>query len=266
MKDSLAPGVGVCGGEGRPVNSRLLSASLCQFDQGTGDPMSKIIVIIGPPGAGKGTQSRLISEKYGFPQISTGDLLRGIASTDTTLGNELKRVLDTGNLVSDEILAKVLLERTSSQDCLNGFVLDGYPRTIPQAHLLETLAGQQGKAIVLLRIAIDEDLLMKRLTGRATCSRCGEIYNTYFFPPRVSDICDIDGAPLVRRGDDRPETVAHRLAAFRAKTEPLIAYYSQSGRLIEVDGSREVDEVFDLICQLINGDAVIRKQMTDTSG
>lgn len=214
--------------------------------------MSKIIVIIGPPGAGKGTQSRLISEKYGYPQVSTGDLLRGIAKTDTPLGNELKKVMDTGNLVSDEILASVLLERTTSPDCRNGFVLDGYPRTIPQAHLLETLAEQQGKSIVLLKIGLDEDLLMKRLTGRATCSKCGEIYNTYFCPPRENGFCDLDSAPLMKRGDDRPEAVTLRLAAYHAMTEPLIAYYRQSGRLIDVDGGKEVDEVFDGICTSID--------------
>ncbi len=214
--------------------------------------MSKIIVIIGPPGAGKGTQSRLISEKYGYPQVSTGDLLRGIAKTDTPLGNELKKVMDTGNLVSDEVLASVLLERTTSLDCRNGFVLDGYPRTIPQANLLETLAEQQGKSIVLLKIGLDEDLLMKRLTGRATCSKCGEIYNTYFCPPRENGVCDVDGAPLMKRGDDRPEAVTLRLAAYHAMTEPLVAYYRQTGRLIDVDGGKEVDEVFDGICNSID--------------
>lgn len=166
--------------------------------------------------------------------------------------------MDTGNLVSDEILANVLLERTTSLDCQKGFVLDGYPRTIPQAHLLETLGDQQGKSIVLLKIGVDEDLLMKRMTGRATCGKCGEIYNTYFCPPRTENVCDLDGAPLVKRGDDRPEAVTLRLAAYHAMTEPLIAYYRQTGRLIDVDGGREVDEVFSGICESIEaGDAPI---------
>jgi len=218
--------------------------------------MSKIIVIIGQPGAGKGTQARLISEKYHYPQISTGDLLRGISKTDTPLGNELKKVMDTGNLVSDEILAEVLLARTMQQDCHQGYVLDGYPRTLTQAHLLEMLADQQKKSVHLINIRVDEEVLMKRLTGRLTCSRCGEIYNTYFCPPGTEGVCDIDGAPLTKRGDDRPEAVALRLAAYHALTEPLIAYYQQSDRLIEVDGGQLVEDVFSHICQALDSQRV----------
>lgn len=214
--------------------------------------MSKIIVIIGQPGAGKGTQSRLISEKYSYPQISTGDLLRGIAKTDTPLGNELKSIMDTGNLVSDEILAEVLLARTNQDDCRNGYVLDGYPRTLSQAHMLEVLATQQRKNVLLLNIRVDEGMLMKRITGRLTCARCGEIYNTYCFPPKLENVCDIDGGELLRRGDDRPEAVTLRLAAYHASTEPLIAYYNQSNRLIDVDGGQPVDDVFTKICQALD--------------
>ncbi|MFZ4792673.1 MAG: adenylate kinase [Blastocatellia bacterium] len=218
--------------------------------------MSKIIVIIGQPGAGKGTQSRLISEKYSYPQISTGDLLRGIAKTDTPLGNELKSIMDTGNLVSDGILAEVLLARTTEEDCRNGYVLDGYPRTVSQAHMLEVLAEQQKKSVLLLNIRVDEGMLMKRITGRLTCASCGEIYNTYCFPPKVEGICDIDGGELLRRGDDRPEAVTLRMAAYRAKTEPLIDYYNQSSRLIDVDGGQPVDRVFMKICQALEGQQV----------
>ncbi len=218
--------------------------------------MSKIIVIIGQPGAGKGTQARLISEKYHYPQISTGDLLRGISKTDTPLGNELKKVMDTGNLVSDEILAEVLLARTLQEDCRQGYVLDGYPRTLTQAHLLEMLAEQQKKSVHLINIRVDEQVLMKRLTGRLTCSQCGEIYNTYFCPPRGEGVCDLDGALLTKRGDDRPEAVALRLAAYHAQTEPLIAYYHQSDRLIDVDGGQLVEEVFSQICEALDSQRV----------
>jgi len=218
--------------------------------------MSKIIVIIGQPGAGKGTQGRLLSEKFHYPQISSGDLLRGIAQTDTPLGNELKKIMNTGNLVSDEILAEVIMARTSEADCRHGYILDGYPRTLAQAHLLETFAEQQKKSILLLSVVVDEDVLMKRLTGRRTCSKCGEIYNVYSCPPKRDEICDLDGAPLKKRGDDTPEAVTLRLAAYHASTEPLMAYYRQSNRLIEVNGDQSVDKVFMDICTAVEGQRV----------
>ncbi|NBO65749.1 MAG: adenylate kinase [Acidobacteria bacterium] len=214
--------------------------------------MSRIIVIIGPPGAGKGTQARLISEKYGYPQISTGDLLRSIARNEDPLGREVKQVMDAGRLVSDDILSDILSERISLPDCRQGFILDGYPRTIPQARLLESLATRNEKSVVLLRIGIDEDLLVKRMTGRMTCGKCGQIYNSYFRPPKVERTCDQDGALLVTRSDDRLEAVSSRLAAYHAMTEPLIGYYGGRESLITVDGGLEVNEVFSRICTEID--------------
>jgi adenylate kinase len=207
--------------------------------------MSKIIVIIGAPGAGKGTQSRLLSEKYGYPQISTGDILREMARADTTLGLKIKETMAAGQLVSDEILAEVIRARTSQPDCDNGYILDGYPRTLDQALLLEELASKQGKQIHPARIVVSEEVLFKRLTGRRQCSSCGEIYNVYLRPPKVDEVCDVDGAPLTRRSDDNPESVSKRFEEYNRYTAPMINYYRQSGRLIEIDGELPVNEVFE---------------------
>ena len=215
--------------------------------------MSKIIVIIGAPGAGKGTQSRLLSERYDYPQISTGDILREMARADTPLGRRIKETMAAGELVSDEILAEVILTRTSQPDCNDGYILDGYPRTLNQAHLLEDLALKQGKQIHLARIVVSEEALFNRLTGRRACPTCGEIYNIHFRPPKVEDVCDLDGAPLTQRSDDTPEAVSRRFEEYRRSTAPLIDYYQQSGRLIELNGERPVSEVFDQLCAVIDG-------------
>jgi adenylate kinase len=215
--------------------------------------MSKIIVIIGAPGAGKGTQSRLLSEKYDYPQISTGDILRGMAREDTPLGWKVKETMATGRLVSDEILAEVIRNRTVRSDCANGYILDGYPRTLNQANQLEELASKQGKQVLLARIEVPEDVLFKRMTGRRACPVCGEIYNIYFRPPKVDGICDLDGAALTERSDDNPESVSRRLEEYKRSTAPLIDYYRQSGRLIEIDGEAPVNEVFDKLLAAIEG-------------
>jgi len=213
--------------------------------------MSKIIVIIGAPGAGKGTQSRLLSEKYGYPQISTGDILREMAQADTPLGRKIKETMASGKLVSDEILAEVILARASQPDCEEGYILDGYPRTLEQAHLLEDLARKQQKAVVFMRVGVREETLFKRLTGRRTCTKCGEIYNAYLRPPKIEGVCDLDGAPLAHRSDDNPESVSKRLEEYRQSTAPLIDYYRESGRLVEVDGELPVEDVFDKLRSVI---------------
>ena len=219
--------------------------------------MSRIIVMIGPPGAGKGTQARLLSEKYGYPQISTGDILREMAQAETELGREIKETLASGNLVSDGILAEVILKRTSLPDCENGYILDGYPRTINQAHQLEDLSEKQGKDVFLVRVIVHEELLFKRLTGRRTCPKCGEIYNVYFRPAKQAGICDVDGEQLKQRSDDNPDSVNRRFAEYKASTAPLIEYYGQSGRLIEIDGEGPVGEVFGKLCRVIEGVVVV---------
>jgi len=215
--------------------------------------MSKIIVIIGAPGAGKGTQARLLSEKYGYPQISTGDILREMARADTPLGRNVKETMAAGRLVSDEILAEVICAGTSQPDCSNGYILDGFPRTLDQAHLLEELASEQGKQVRLVRIVVSEEVLFKRLTGRRACPICGEIYNIYFRPPKVDGVCDLDGAALTQRSDDNPESVSRRFEEYKRSTAPLIEYYRQSGRLIEINGELPVNVVFDKLLAAIDG-------------
>jgi adenylate kinase len=213
--------------------------------------MSKIIVMIGAPGAGKGTQARLLSERFGYPQISTGDILREMAQADTSLGKEIKETQASGKLVSDQILAEVILNRTSREDCTNGFILDGYPRTLEQARNLEGLAANQKKEVLLVRFGVQEELLIKRMAGRRICTKCGEIYNINTRPPRRDGYCDLDGAPLMQRTDDTPETISRRFEAYRVATAPLVDYYRESGRLIEIDGDRQVEEIFKQLSDIV---------------
>lgn len=210
--------------------------------------MGKIVVMIGPPGVGKGTQSRLLAEHYHFPQISTGDILREMARMETKLGLQIKAMMAAGQLVSDEILSSVIQARTTQPDCHHGYILDGYPRTPSQARTLEKLARGQNKEIRLVSITVSRDALMKRLTGRRTCTKCGEIYNLSFRPPRKEGICDVCGGELMQRADDNEETVSTRLTAYEQMTAPLIEYFRESGRLVSVNGERSVKEVFAEIC------------------
>lgn len=206
--------------------------------------MGKIVVMIGPPGVGKGTQARLLAEHYHIPQISTGDILREMARMETKLGLQLKAIMSTGQLVSDEVLASVIQTRTTQPDCKNGYILDGYPRTPSQARTLEKLARGQNREVRLVSIEVSRDSLMKRLTGRRTCSQCNEIYNLYFRPPKQEGVCDLCGGALMHRVDDNEETVSTRLTAYEEMTAPLIAYFQESGRLVSVNGDRSVPEVF----------------------
>jgi adenylate kinase len=214
--------------------------------------MGKIIVMVGAPGAGKGTQARLLSGYFDYPQISTGEILRDMALADTPLGREIKAVQEAGQLVSDDVLAEVILVRTSKPDCDHGYILDGFPRTLKQAELLERLAEHQRKDVFLVRVVVSSDALMSRLTGRWTCTKCGEIYNVYSHRPQQEGICDLDGAPLSQRSDDNPEAVKTRLKAYEESTAPLIEYYRSHGRLVEIDGERPINEVYDELIAVID--------------
>ena len=214
--------------------------------------MGKIIVMVGAPGAGKGTQARLLAEHFGYPQISTGEILREMALADSPLGREIRELQASGRLVSDDTLAQVILSRTSQPDCADGYILDGFPRTLKQAAMLEDLARKQGKEVVLVRVVVSDEALMKRVTGRRNCPCCKEIYNIYFRPPRQAGICDLDGQTLAQRSDDNEDAVATRLAAYQESTAPLIEFYRASGRLVEIDGELPVEQVFQRMITIID--------------
>lgn len=214
--------------------------------------MSKIIVLIGAPGAGKGTQARLLQENRGIPQISTGDIFREMKNADTPLANEIREILASGKLVSDELTFQVVKERTGREDCKGTYILDGFPRTILQAELLEMLAREQGKNIQTILVDIPLDHLEKRMTGRRSCPVCGEIYNIYFKPPKFDNVCDFHPeAGLTHRADDTEEKVKVRLATYDEQTKPLLDYYEKSGRLQKVDGSQTVKEIYSELDKLI---------------
>ncbi len=213
--------------------------------------VGKIIVILGAPGSGKGTQAKRLQEKFSVPQISTGDILRAIAKEGfSLLAEQIRETQAAGKLVSDEILIQVVSERTQKEDCKKGFILDGYPRTLGQAQQLEGLALSQEREIKVVNVDILDSLLLKRLTGRRSCPSCGEIYNIYFKPPKSNNICDHCSEFLIHRSDDNLESINKRLQEYRKNTEPLIDYYKKHQCLSSIDGTQSPDEVFELLCQI----------------
>ncbi len=207
--------------------------------------MDKIIVLIGAPGAGKGTQARLLQERKGLPQISTGDMFREMKTLETPLAREVQEIMKAGTLVPDDVTFRMVQERTSRDDCREGFILDGYPRTAVQAEKLESLAKEQRKEILAIEIDVPRDELMKRLTGRRSCPVCGEIYNIYSKPPKAEGVCDDHPeVKLTHRADDNEESVGNRLATYDELTKPLLLYYDKSGRLKKVNGIGELEDIF----------------------
>lgn len=208
------------------------------------------LVLLGAPGAGKGTQGALIAERRGFPRIVTGELLRAAVREGTELGRQAARYMDAGELVPDDVILGLIREvLTGESDADEGFVLDGFPRTLAQAKALHPLLrGLDHELDAVAVIDVPEDVLIKRLTGRRTCSRCGKIYNIYFDPPAVLDECDVCGGELTQRKDDDPATVRRRLEVYREQTEPLIEYYRTTGTpVVTVDGNRSIASVEDSI-------------------
>ncbi len=208
---------------------------------------------MGAPGAGKGTQARLLQERFHLPQISTGDMLRARAQQQDNLGEEIRRVQAAGRLASDDLVGRVVEERTRRQDCRDGYVLDGFPRTTAQAEMLATLAAQQGNEIRAVSIDVPVEVLERRVTGRSSCPICGEIYNVHFKPPRVDSRCDQHPeGQLVRRDDDTPEKIRVRLETYDRETAPLLDYYQRAGRLQRVDGTRPTEEIYADIEKTVN--------------
>jgi adenylate kinase len=206
------------------------------------------LILFGPPGAGKGTQGTRLSEDLRLPYIATGDMLREAVANETELGREARNYMDEGNLVPDDVIIGVITERVQEDDAQDGFILDGFPRTIPQAEALDRQLEQLGREITAaLLVNAPEDEVIKRISGRRQCVEAGHVYNIHFDPPKRDEVCDQDGSRLQQRSDDEPEKVKHRLEVYREQTSPLIEYYEQRGLLRRFDGARSPTEVYDHI-------------------
>jgi adenylate kinase len=213
---------------------------------------ARALIFLGAPGAGKGTQAREVAKEFSIPQISTGDILRDAVKKGTPLGLAAKVKMEAGQLVPDEVVCGIVEERISEPDCAAGFILDGFPRTLPQAEFVDRMLVAKGRGSPLvINIRVDQEVLMKRLTGRRTCSVCGEIYNVYFGPPKVEGVCNKDGGKLLHRADDNAETIHQRLVAYENQTSPLIDYYRQKNLLHDVDGNRDPEPIAKELCQFL---------------
>jgi adenylate kinase len=211
------------------------------------------IILLGPPGAGKGTQAKMLIDEYQIPQISTGDILRAAVKEGTTLGKEAKSYMDKGALVPDSVVIGIVEERIQEPDCKKGYMLDGFPRTVPQAEALDemlTKLGAQIDHVVSIEVANEE--LVKRLTGRRTCRECGAGYHVMFDPPKVEGVCDKCGGELYQRDDDNVETVTSRLNVYEAQTLPLIDYYKVKGKIRPIDGVGDIKEIFERITVVLS--------------
>ena len=210
------------------------------------------IIMLGAPGAGKGTQAKMIAEKYGIPHISTGDIFRYNIKNGTELGKEAKKYMDQGLLVPDELTVKILLDRVAQDDCKNGYVLDGFPRTIPQAEVLEEALTKLGDRIdYAINVEVPDENIVKRMGGRRACVNCGATYHIEHVPPKKEGICDNCGSELILRDDDKPETVKNRLSVYHKQTQPLIDFYNGKGVLRTVDGTVDMKDVFNAIVDIL---------------
>jgi len=210
------------------------------------------IVLLGAPGAGKGTQAKKLIDKYGIPQISTGDILRQNVAEGTPLGKEAKSYMDKGELVPDRVVLGLVEDRLKKGDCKKGYILDGFPRNTAQAEALDKILASLGMLLTgALSVDVPKEDLMKRLTGRRTCKGCGQMYNIYFSAPKKDGVCDKCGGALFQRDDDKEETIKRRLDVYDAQTAPLIDYYKKSGILKSVTGVGSIDEIFNKVCSAL---------------
>ena len=210
------------------------------------------IILLGPPGAGKGTQAKMLKERFGIPQVSTGDILRKAAQDNTELGRQAKVLMDAGKLVQDDTVIGVIRGRIAQEDCRNGFVLDGFPRTIVQAEkLMDTLEDMDLSIDAVVDFVVDSQALINRLTGRRTCSDCGAMYHETSRPPKVRGVCDVCGASLYQREDDKEETIKKRLEVYQSETAPLKEFYQKHGNLRTIQGGGSADEVFSRVCSMV---------------
>lgn len=210
------------------------------------------IIMLGAPGAGKGTQAKMIAEKFAIPHVSTGDIFRANIKNGTELGMEAKKYMDQGLLVPDELTVKILLDRVAKEDCRNGYVLDGFPRTIPQAEVLDKALTELGDRIdYAINVDVPDENIINRMSGRRACVNCGATYHLVHIPPKSEGICDTCGSGLILRDDDKPETVKNRLDVYHKQTQPLIDFYEKKGVLKSVDGTQDMKDVFTAIVDIL---------------
>jgi len=210
------------------------------------------IIMLGAPGAGKGTQAKKITAKYSIPHISTGDIFRANIKNGTELGKKAKTYMDQGLLVPDELVVDLVVDRVNQGDCANGYVLDGFPRTIPQAEALDKALTEMGESIdYAINVEVPDENIVQRMSGRRACVNCGATYHIVYAPTKKENVCDTCGGELILRDDDKPETVQKRLNVYHEQTQPLIDYYTQQDKLVEVDGTIDIEKVFDAIVKIL---------------
>ena len=211
------------------------------------------IIMLGAPGAGKGTQAKMLSERYGIPHISTGDIFRMNIKNNTELGQKAQGYMDAGQLVPDELVVDLVVDRIKAKDCMKGFILDGFPRTIPQAEALDyALNNQNEKIDYAINVDVPDENIIKRMSGRRACVGCGATYHLVYNPTKTEGVCDVCGEKLILRDDDKPETVQKRLDVYHEQTQPLIDYYNKKEVILTVDGTQDIDVVYDEITKVLD--------------